>query len=315
MATPKLPTHAGGANQHAHAGPYLPPGSTSELPALSWPPNMKITTGSSHSSAKLSAAFGQDHISGRDVTSGPDTQWYRLVRASETLWVWAQDAMEATLAEHEPAVRRLCIATAVGTQGLLADIQRSEGFCRLYLMSDPTVGVELAFASPGLDEMGLVTDLIVAMRRKAMLGTGLRRPVLAGFHVGITKVIGDGLGGAGADRTRALIQDPAIKTAPERAGSPAPLAVAVTSGLFEDLRAEGLPDHGWQSIPAAGAWLKLFDSVRTGLRPSPTSHVWRLGLADKGSGRRRTVARCAPLWTACGGRWPLGAESSDRSLS
>jgi hypothetical protein len=169
--------------------------------------------------------------------------------------------MEATLAEHEPAVRRLCIATAAGAPGLLADIQQSEGFYRLYLMSDLAEGVELAFASPGLDEMGLVTDLIAAMHRKVTITTGLRRPVLAGFHVGITKVLGDGLGGAGADRTRALIQDPAIKTASERTGSPARLAVAVTSGLFEDLRAEGLPDHGWQSIPAAGAWLKLFDSA------------------------------------------------------
>jgi hypothetical protein len=169
--------------------------------------------------------------------------------------------MEATLAEHEPAIRRLCIAaTATGTPGLLADIKQSEGFYRLYLMSD-SEDVELAFASPGLDEMGLVTDLIAALHRKAMVATGRSCPVLAGFHVGITKIIGDGLGGAGADRTRALIQDPAIKTASERAGSPASLAVAVTSGLFEDLRAEGLPDHGWQSIPAAGAWLKLFDSA------------------------------------------------------
>ncbi len=165
------------------------------------------------------------------------------------------------MAEHEPAVRRLCIATAAGTPGLLADIQQSEGFYRLYLMSDPAEDVELAFASPGLDEMSLVIDLIVALRRKVMIVTGLRQPVLAGFHVGITKVIGDGLGGAGAERTRALIQDPAIKTASERAGPPPLLAVAVTSGLFEDLRAEGLPDHGWQSIPTAGAWLKLFDSA------------------------------------------------------
>jgi hypothetical protein len=169
--------------------------------------------------------------------------------------------VEATLAEHEPAVRRLCVATAAGTPGLLADIQRSEGFYRLYLMSDPAEDVELAFASPGLDEMGLVTDLIAAIHRTVMMATGLRQPVLAGFHVGITKVIGDGLGGAGADRTRALIQDPAIKAASERAGAPALLAVALTSGLFEDLRAEGLPDHGWQSIPAAGAWLRLFDSA------------------------------------------------------
>jgi hypothetical protein len=165
------------------------------------------------------------------------------------------------LAEHEPAVRRLCVATVAGPPGLLAGIQESGAFYRLYLMSDPAEDIEFAFASPGMDEMGLVTDLIVAIHRKVMRATGLSRPVLTGFHVGITKVLGDGLGGAGADRTRALIEDPAIRRASERAGPPARLAVAVTSGLFEELRAEGLPDHGWQSIPAAGAWLKLFDSA------------------------------------------------------
>jgi hypothetical protein len=172
--------------------------------------------------------------------------------------------MEATLAEHEPAVRRLCIATAAGNAGFLADIQQSEGFYRLYLNSDPAEDVELAFAAPGLDEIGLVTDLIAAIHRTVMVATGLRRPVLAGFHVGITKVIGDDLGGAGADRIRALMQDPAIKTASERTGAPAMLAVVVTSALFEDLRAEGLPDIGWESVPTAGAWLRLFDSALEG---------------------------------------------------
>jgi hypothetical protein len=174
---------------------------------------------------------------------------------------WAQDVMEATLAEREPAVRRLCVAANVGTSGLLTGIQRSNGLYRLYLMSDPAEGIELAFASPGLDETVLVSELIVAMQREAEITTGLTRPVLAGFHVGITKVIGHGIGGAGAERTRALVRDPAIRMASERTGPPAVLAVAVTSGLFEELRAEGLPDPGWQSIPAAGAWLKLFDSA------------------------------------------------------
>jgi hypothetical protein len=188
------------------------------------------------------------------------------VPANDTLCVLAYHSMEATLAEHEPAVRRLCIATAAGPPGLLAGIQQSEGLYRLYLMSDPDEGVELAFAAPGLDEMGLITDLIAAIYRTVTM-VGGHRPVLAGFHVGITKVVGDGLGGAGADRARALIQDPAIKTASERTAVPAPLAVVVTSGLFEDLCAEGLPDHGWQSVPDAGAWLKLFDSAPEG-RPS-----------------------------------------------
>jgi hypothetical protein len=167
--------------------------------------------------------------------------------------------MEATLAEHEPAVRRLCIATASGAAGLLTGMQQSERLYRLYLMSDPADGIEIAFAAPGLDETLLVADLIVAIQRQAAMTTGLPGPVVAGFHVGMTRVIGDGIGGAAADRTRALVQDPAIRMAYERVGSPALLAVAVTSGFFEELRAEGLPGQGWQSVPDAGAWLKLFD--------------------------------------------------------
>jgi hypothetical protein len=131
----------------------------------------------------------------------------------------------------------------------------------LYLMSDPAEGIEFAFAAPGLDETLLVSDLIVAMQREAAVTTGLPRPILAGFHVGMTRVMGDGIGGAGADRTRALVQDPAIRMASERAGTPALLAVAVTSGFFEELRTEGLSDHDWQPVPAAGAWLKLFDAA------------------------------------------------------
>lgn len=170
--------------------------------------------------------------------------------------------MEATLAEHEPAVRRLCIAATAGTPGLLTLIQQSGGFYRLCLMTDPAEDIELAFASPGLDEVSLVTDLISAMHREVTAVTGLRRPVLAGFHVGITRVVGEGLGGAGADRTRALLRDPSVLTASARAGTSALLAVAITAGLLGELRAEGLPGTGWKPIPSADAWLKLFDSAR-----------------------------------------------------
>jgi hypothetical protein len=173
----------------------------------------------------------------------------------------AQQAMEVTLAEHEPAVRRLCIATASGAARLLTAIQRSERLYRLYLMSDPADGTEFAFAAPGLDETLLVSDLIVAIRRQAAMTPGLPRPVVAGFHVGMTRVIGDGIGGTGAERIRALVQDPAIRIASERVEPPALLAVAVTSGFFEELRAEGLSGQDWRSVPDAGAWLKLFDAA------------------------------------------------------
>lgn len=166
------------------------------------------------------------------------------------------------MAEHEPAVRRLCIATASGSPGLLTLVQQSEAFYRICLTAGPTEGVELAFASPGLDEMSLVPDLIAAMHKHAMAADCPQRPALAGFHVGITRIVDEGFGGSGADRTLALIHDPAILAAIARAGNSPLFAVAVTTGLFADLHAEGLSDSGWQSIPAADAWLKLFSPVQ-----------------------------------------------------
>ncbi len=168
--------------------------------------------------------------------------------------------MEASLADHEPAVRRLCVAVSAGVPGLLSIVQQSQDFYRLYLMAVPAEGAELAFAAPGLDELSLVTDLISAMRKVVAADTELRRPVLAGFHVGITKVVGEGFGGSGADRTLSLIRDPAVLRAAESHGETAAwLAVTITAALFDDLRTEGLPGIGWQWISSAGAWLKLFD--------------------------------------------------------
>ncbi len=169
--------------------------------------------------------------------------------------------MEASLADHEPAVRRLCVASAAGVPGLLSIVQQSPGFYRLYLMTLPAEGVELAFAAPGLDEISLVTDLITAMRKAVTADSELRSPVLAGFHVGITKVVGEGFGGSGADRILALIRDPAVLRAARSHGETAAawLAVTITAALFDDLRNEGMPSTGWQWISSAGAWLKLFD--------------------------------------------------------
>jgi hypothetical protein len=166
------------------------------------------------------------------------------------------------MAEHEPAVRRLCVAAAPAdaAPGLLTLIQESDGFYRLYVTPGPE-GIELAFAAPGLDEMSLVTDLIDAMRRKAAATPGTRRPALASFHVGMTKVVGEGLGGSGADRALALVRDPAVRMAAASADYAVRLAVVVTAGLFADLRAEGFHGTGWLAVPSADAWLKLFDTA------------------------------------------------------
>jgi hypothetical protein len=173
--------------------------------------------------------------------------------------------MGATAVEPGPAVSRLCVATTgAGIPGPLTLTQRSGGFYRLYLKTDP-VGTEFAVASPGIDEVSLIADLIAAIHGQVMIIPGLTQPVIAGFHVGITRLIGDSFGGKGAERVLALIRHPAVlgacASALVRSGASSLLAIAVTAGLFEELRAEGLPHHSWEPVPSASAWLHLLDAA------------------------------------------------------
>jgi hypothetical protein len=152
-----------------------------------------------------------------------------------------------------------------GDTGPLRSVQEGARFYRLYLSTDPADGTEVAVATPGLDEVSLISDLIDAIRGQVMITPGLRQPVLAGFHLGMIRLTSTGFGGTGVQRVRTLIRDPSIAAHVSlRAGANDPvrcgpcLAVAITAGLFADLRVEGLPGDGWQLVSAASAWLRLF---------------------------------------------------------
>jgi hypothetical protein len=179
------------------------------------------------------------------------------------------------MTEQGPAVSRLCIATAPNASGPLSSIQESGGFYRLHLMTDPADGAEFAVAAPGLDEVALISDLIAALREHVTVIPGLRRPVLVGFHMGITRLNGVGFSGNGVERALALVRDPAIAlrasarvTLAGSARTDPCLAAAITAGFFEDLSTEGLPGADWQRVPPASAWLRLFDGAPRGLRDS-----------------------------------------------
>jgi hypothetical protein len=175
------------------------------------------------------------------------------------------------MTEQGPAVSRLCIATAPNASGPLSSIQESGGFYRLHLMTDPADGAEFAVAAPGLDEVSLISDLIAALHERVMVIPGLGQPVLVGFHVGITRLTDVGFSGKGVERALALVRDPAIAVRASArvalAGSARTdprLAAAITAGFFEDLCTEGLPGTGWQRVPPASAWLRLFCSAPGG---------------------------------------------------
>jgi hypothetical protein len=180
-----------------------------------------------------------------------------------------------------PAVSRVCVATAPRACGPLSSIQQQRGFCRLHLMTDPADGAEFAVAAPGLDEVSLIGDLIAALHEAAAWpgnpagAARTRQPVVVGFHLGITRVTEDGFRGNGVARALALVRDPAIalrasaRVALAGTARTEPLlAAAITAAFFEDLCAAGMPAAGWQRVPPASAWLRLFDGTAQRRRPA-----------------------------------------------
>jgi hypothetical protein len=166
------------------------------------------------------------------------------------------------MTEHEPAVSRLCVATAARGCWPLHTVVAAGQFYRMHVTKGPADGTELAVAAPGIDEVSLIADLIAALRDRAAITTGPGPPVLASFHVGIVRLSRSTFTGNGITRVCALLRHPAIvERVSAGAGSPSRepwLAMMITSGLFEDLRAEGLPDDCWQHVAVADAWLRLF---------------------------------------------------------
>jgi hypothetical protein len=185
------------------------------------------------------------------------------------------------MTDDGPAVSRVCVATAPRACGPLSSIQERRGFYRLHLMTDPADGAEFAVAAPGLDEVSLIGDLIAALHEAAaspghtVAAARPRQPVVVGFHLGITRVTDDGFRGNGVARALALVRDPAItlrasaRVALAGAARTEPLLAAViTAAFFDDLCAAGMPGAGWQRVPAASAWLRLFDGAPQRRRPA-----------------------------------------------
>jgi hypothetical protein len=166
---------------------------------------------------------------------------------------------------RSPGVRRLCVGTSAQRRpGLLGDACRAGGLGGLYAEHIPAERLDLAFASPGIDEAVLVTDLLVALRSLAEGGGVVSVPAVVAFHVGITQVEGDSLGGAAVTRIRALIRDlSVVAAASARHGGL--LVAGISDGLFEDIAQEcGLaPD--WVPLETARAWFRVYRAGHGGV--------------------------------------------------
>jgi hypothetical protein len=136
------------------------------------------------------------------------------------------------MTEDEPAVSRLCVATADCDGWPLHTVVAAGGFYRMHVARDAADGSEFAVAAPGIDEVSLISDL----SRSTFRGNGI-------------------------NRVRALLRHPAIVECVSAGALPGRgpwLGMVITSGLFADLCAEGLPEDGWLHVAPADAWLRLF---------------------------------------------------------
>jgi hypothetical protein len=157
------------------------------------------------------------------------------------------------MTESQPGVRRLCVAALTCPPGLLSAACRLRDGSELYLSAQMADGVEMGFAPPGIHEAAVVRWLTWAVEALCPARPGADAPAKMAFHVGITKVLGEGFGGAAPLRVRALLRDPAIHRAV--AGCQR-LAVIMSQGLYDDLHTEGLAAQEWRRVPAAGAWVR-----------------------------------------------------------
>jgi hypothetical protein len=168
------------------------------------------------------------------------------------------------MAELSPGVRRLCVCVGASQPGLLDAACRSGARGQLYTEHAWDEDVDLGFASPGVDEAKLVSDLIAALHAAAgsALG-GQQYPALAAFHVGITRVEGDFLRGAAVIRICELLKSLASTAVPGTGGT-GQLVVGISSALFEDIGSECGFTEGWRPLAAAGAWFRVYGTNGSG---------------------------------------------------
>jgi hypothetical protein len=165
-----------------------------------------------------------------------------------------------------PGVRRLCVCVRAPQPGLLDIVCRTAGFGRLYVEHVLDEGLDLGFASPGVDEATLVTDMITALHTETTRwctcsghAAGARGPTLAAFHVGITRVEGDDLRGAAVTRIRELLRN--LTRSVTSSGEA--LVVGISAGLFDDIRTECGFGDGWGPLEAARSWFRVYQATGT----------------------------------------------------
>lgn len=178
------------------------------------------------------------------------------------------------MANSPPCVRRLCVCVGGAThQGILDSACDSLAVAILYREYFPGDGLDLGFASPGVDEPALVSDLIDALRDAAVrtrgyMGKGgdyrcpaAATPVLAAFHVGITRVQSNEIGGTAVAHVRGLLQT--LTSSDPVSQADGMLVVGVSATLFDDIGVERNFGQGWMPLVGGDssridAWWRVY---------------------------------------------------------
>ena len=188
------------------------------------------------------------------------------------------------MADVGPGLRRLCAVVATETPGLLAAACGSSEFHRLFIAGAAHDRFEVGVAPPGVDEMGLVRDLVANIYREVEEDGALSKPVMLVLHVGIVRVEGDGFGGSGVNRAKALLRSRAVRAAgglgKVRRAAAGPEAVLLGSGAA-----------GPVSAGAAAAARTVGGPVGRGLRTGDA------GADDPSSDTRLAVVMSDGLFT------------------
>lgn len=171
------------------------------------------------------------------------------------------------MVSSSPGVRRLCVCVGAPYPGLLDRACRTGGFGRLYTERFADIGclpvqdVDLGFASPGEDEAVLISDLISALYAEAaeaaVAHLGPPPRVLAAFHVGITRIEGDGIRGSAVIRIIGLLRDLALATVPSAARAPT-LIAGISASLYGEISTERDFSAGWCPLGSAEAVCRAY---------------------------------------------------------
>jgi hypothetical protein len=133
---------------------------------------------------------------------------------------------------------------------------------RILVQTDRESTVDTGVAPPGIDEMAFANRLLNNVLRALGTDPSPGEPAVLGIHVGLVRIVADRFAGAGLRAAHELVSNSTIMDTIQRYsedhGCNRGVAVVISDGVFNDLRADGDADAGWTWFPSEKAWVRSF---------------------------------------------------------